>query len=175
MGATLQNVTNVQGVPGADCFRVEDLWIVESVGDNSVQLSVYFQIVFSKRTMFKPIIQKNAKAETKKWFQGYTKFLKSALQEDDKKEGRSASPSPIASDSETEPIPDEQGGADKSLLPLASLPTLLGLGVFLVLCLMLVQLFHLQQSVHILQDQLISIREENKELQVAMKQLIASK
>jgi hypothetical protein len=178
LGATLQNITVVQGVPGAECFRVEDRWIVENIGDSSVRLSVYFQIVFSKRTMFKPIIQKNVKTETKKWFQGYAKFLKHALQEDDKKDGRSAPPSPIASDTETEPILDEQGDGDdsKSLRPLVSPPTfLLGMGLVLVLCLIVLQLFHLQQSVQILQDQLISIREENKELQATMKQMIASK
>lgn len=177
MGATLQNITMVQGVPGADCFRVEDRWIVESVDDSSVKLSVYFQVVFTKRTMFKPIIQKNVKAETKKWFHGYAKFLRHALHEDDKKDGRSSPPSPLASsDSETEPMLDEQLiGGYKTSSPRALLSRLLGPGVLLVVCWMVVQLFQLQQSVRTLQDQLVSIHEENKELQSMMKQMLDSK
>lgn len=192
LGATLQNITNVEGVPGAECFRVEDRWVIESVGDTSIKLSVYFQIPFSKRTMFKSIIQKNIKAETKKWFHGYVKFLHHALQEDDKKEDRGLSSrsnappsSSLASSegSETEATPTSSsesrnkhtssliGGPRRSPLP----SLIVWLAVLLVLCGMVLQLFQLRQSVHSLHDQLITIREENKELRTMMQLIIDNK
>ncbi|KAG7341379.1 protein of unknown function DUF4782 containing protein [Nitzschia inconspicua] len=83
----IQNITSVEGIPMADCFQVHDQWIIiqnqnsDSENIASSTLSVSFQIDFMKRTMFKSLIQKNVKAETKKWFQGYLEMLKIALKE----------------------------------------------------------------------------------------------
>jgi hypothetical protein len=65
----IQNITNVEGIPMADCFQVHDQWIIRTTGENAfVTLSVSFHVEFVKRTMFKSLIQNNVKAETKKWF-----------------------------------------------------------------------------------------------------------
>jgi VAD1 Analog of StAR-related lipid transfer domain len=80
----IQNVTSVEGIPMADCFQVHDQWIIvpsKDAGSTSLTLSVSFQVEFVKRTMFKSLIQKNVKAETKKWFQGYVQMLREALEE----------------------------------------------------------------------------------------------
>ncbi len=169
LGATLENVTIVNGVPGADCFRVEDRWSIESLSESSVQLTVTFQIVFSKRTMFKPIIQKNVKIETKKWFQGYAKFLRHALHEDDKKDGV-----PLLSlDSDMEPLVGmEQAHAVSGLHS----PTVaIAVGLFLVFSVLLLQLFFLQKSVFVLQDELVLMRAEQQVLASMLNSMTNSK
>jgi len=176
LGATLQNTTVVQGVPGADCFQVVDRWIIQSSGDSSVDLSVYFQISFSKFTMFKSLIQKNVKAETKKWYHEYSRFLRRALQEDDKKEEVNA-PSPlVSSDSETENISEEEETKPTSWKDLAlptTSPTLLA--VVVVLCLLALQIMHLQRATSSMQEKLVALQQQNMELATLMKELIATK
>lgn len=165
LGATLQNITIVNGVPGADCFRVEDRWTVESLRENTIQLTVTFQIVFTKRTMFKPIIQKNVTAETKKWFYGYAKFLRQALQEDDKKEGVPSQ----SLNNDMEVIVD----ADEA--PTLFLPTnVTGVGIgiaFLFLFVLFCQLIFLQQAITRLQGELVSMRAEQQSLVSAINEI----
>lgn len=167
LGATLQNVTIVNGVPSADCFRVEDRWSVESIGESSVHLRVTFRIVFTKRTMFKPIIQKNVKAETKKWFHGYAKYLRQALQ-DDKKEGLPPS------DSEIEPLEDSLEGAKREpSLPLPA--TSMEIGLFIVVLALVLQIFLLQRSVSTLNSELFLIRSEQQGLVLLLNELAKKK
>lgn len=71
----LTNTTRIKGVPGADCFRAEDKWVIQE-SKGIVTMTVSSQLVFEKRTMAKGIIQKNHKSETKKWLQGYLNFVK---------------------------------------------------------------------------------------------------
>jgi hypothetical protein len=86
-GIILENTTMVKGVPAADCFRVHDRWVVEAARDatatatdtGGLTMTVTFRIEFTKMTMFKPVIQKNIRHETKKWFQGYVKMLNQVL------------------------------------------------------------------------------------------------
>ena len=168
LGATLQNVTIVNGVPSADCFRVEDRWSVESIGESSVHLRVTFRIVFTKRTMFKPIIQKNVKAETKKWFHGYAKFLRQALQEDDKKEGIPPS------DSEIEPPEDALEGSKRE--PSLSLPaTSMEISLFLIVVALILQIFFLQRSVASLNSEVLLIRSEQQGLVSLLDELVKKK
>ena len=99
-GAILTNTTTVgKSVPMGDCFRVEDQWVIEQSSQSqspqskkndsnddthasyySLTLSVKFRSVFVKRTMFKSMITKNVISETNKWFIGYEKMMKVALQ-----------------------------------------------------------------------------------------------
>jgi len=53
----------------------------DSSGSPRLMLSVSFEINFVKRTMFKSLIQKNVKSETKKWFNGYVEMLQKALED----------------------------------------------------------------------------------------------
>jgi hypothetical protein len=82
----LRNITKVEGIPMADCFQVMDQWIFQPSGTRDhdrpcLTLSVSFQVDFVKRTMFKSLIQKNVKSETKKWFSGYVEVLRSVLEQ----------------------------------------------------------------------------------------------
>jgi hypothetical protein len=82
VAVVIQNTTDVEGIPMADCFQVHDQWIVKTTNKNdSVTLSVSFHVEFVKRTIFKKLIQSNVKAETKKWFQGYVQMLRRAVKE----------------------------------------------------------------------------------------------
>ena len=95
-GIVLENVTIVEGIPAADCFRVQDQWIVElpnneiavattpdegtkSLPKPCLQFSVSFQIHFLKRTMLKPLIQKTIRQEAKQWYQSYVKMIQDSL------------------------------------------------------------------------------------------------
>jgi hypothetical protein len=82
-GFIIENTTKVKGIPAADCFQVQDRWVFEqsstTTSDNSISMTVSFHITFTKRTMLKPIIEKNIRHETKSWFQGYVKMVMEAL------------------------------------------------------------------------------------------------
>lgn len=73
-GMVLHTITKVDDVPKADCFVIEDQIVVESNGD-SVILSARCGIRFVKRTIFKTIIQFNAKNGITKWLGGYGDFV----------------------------------------------------------------------------------------------------
>jgi hypothetical protein len=85
-GMLLRNITKVEGIPMADCFQVMDQWIFHPSGTRDddrpcLTLSVSFQVDFVKRTMFKSLIQKNVKSETKKWFSGYVEVLRRVMEQ----------------------------------------------------------------------------------------------
>lgn len=89
-GICITNSTTVEGLPGADCFVVEDQWLIEAVqqGDKAnsnsnprVTFSAKFGANFTKRTFLKSIIQKNIKSGNKEWYDGYKKMLQSALKD----------------------------------------------------------------------------------------------
>ena len=175
LGATLQNTTNVQGVPGADCFTVEDRWIVEALSDNTVRFMVTFQINFSKRTMIKPLIQKNIKMETKKWFQGYVTFLQRALQEDSGRKERPPSLVAALEDDlkreafvETE---ETRGAASWFRTATSSVPSWSISVVLLVVTSLVVQLFFLQRTVLDLQEQLVLMRLDSLELRTLLREV----
>lgn len=97
-GAILKTTTKVVGksVPMGDCFRVEDEWILEQqqqqkqnnddeedfcydCDSTTLTLSVKFRIVFTKRSMFQSVITNKVVAQTKRWFDGYEKMMKTVL------------------------------------------------------------------------------------------------
>ena len=78
-GMTLQNSTKIEGVPKADCFVVEDRWIFTKVSETQISFSVSFRMNFIKSTMFKSIIQKNTRSETKSWLRGYASYVQEVL------------------------------------------------------------------------------------------------
>eukprot|EP00568_Trieres_chinensis_P001562 CAMPEP_0183298180 /NCGR_PEP_ID=MMETSP0160_2-20130417/5277_1 /TAXON_ID=2839 ORGANISM="Odontella Sinensis, Strain Grunow 1884" /NCGR_SAMPLE_ID=MMETSP0160_2 /ASSEMBLY_ACC=CAM_ASM_000250 /LENGTH=166 /DNA_ID=CAMNT_0025460155 /DNA_START=230 /DNA_END=731 /DNA_ORIENTATION=+ len=81
-GAMLKTVTQVEDVPMADCFLLEDRILVEpkgtSGGEEKVEVTVTaeFGIRFVKSTVWKRIIRKNAKGGIAKWLMGYSEFMK---------------------------------------------------------------------------------------------------
>ena len=88
LGFIIENTTKVKGIPAADCFQVKDRWVFEKASTernsdpaevSSISMTVSFHISFTKRTMLKPIIEKNIRHETKAWFEGYLKMVQKAL------------------------------------------------------------------------------------------------
>ena len=80
-GITIENKTVVEGIPAADTFSVDDFWHIRSDGadNNNVILSVNFEINFTKRSMFKTIIEKSVLRETRAWLLGYSRMTQEAL------------------------------------------------------------------------------------------------
>eukprot|EP00934_Nitzschia_sp_Nitz4_P001090 Nitzschia sp. Nitz4//scaffold43_size134323//78333//80146//NITZ4_003307-RA/size134323-augustus-gene-0.223-mRNA-1//1//CDS//3329551972//1090//frame0 len=163
LGAVLQNQTTVHGVPGADCFRMEDRWIIERVSDTTIHLSVTFQIVFFKRTLFKPVIQKNTRSETKKWFKNYTKFVLRALAEEEG--GAKVLPHPETHETDNDTIEEKT----TEVLPVNSSNgslgwTLFGFVSLLLLLVILYQLMVMQQALLDVQQQLQVVMQQNHQL-----------
>lgn len=80
LGITIENKTVVEGIPAADTFSVDDYWYIKSDGLDAVLLSVKFEINFTKRTMFKNIIEKSVLRETRNWLLGYSTMIREALE-----------------------------------------------------------------------------------------------
>ena len=81
LGITLENKTLVAGIPAADSFYIQDHWVLEAVGENQVRLTVRYDTRFIKRSMFKSIISKSIRKETKEWMAGYLDMVQSVLAE----------------------------------------------------------------------------------------------
>ena len=77
-GLYMENTTVVEGVPSADAFYVQDNWIVEAVNEDEVVLTVRFGTRFTKRALFKGLIEKNILKETTDWFKGYADMVQKA-------------------------------------------------------------------------------------------------
>lgn len=90
-GICITNSTTVEGLPGADCFVVEDQWVIEVVrfdGNGATRInkprlkfSAMFGANFSKFTFLKSIIQKNINAGNIEWFEGFTRVVVSAVKQ----------------------------------------------------------------------------------------------
>ena len=80
-GIVLENRTIVAGIPAADSFYVQDHWVLEAMGENQVKLTVHYDTRFTKRSMFKSIITKSIRKETKEWMVGYVDMVQSVLSE----------------------------------------------------------------------------------------------
>jgi len=72
--AIIQNFTHLQGIPQADAFFVEDMWLLGTETDH-VTLDVKCRIVWLKSTMLKSVIEKRTKSEAKEWFDKYIPFV----------------------------------------------------------------------------------------------------
>jgi hypothetical protein len=81
-GILLENTTTIEGIPSADAFHVQDHWIIQADGDFRVNLRVRHDTRFTKLALFKAIIEKNVRKETKDWFDGYISMLQAALMEE---------------------------------------------------------------------------------------------
>lgn len=81
LGISIENTTVVEGIPSADAFFVQDQWLVESTGENEVKLTTRFGTRFTKRALFRGLIEKNILKETTDWFIGYSEMIGEALQE----------------------------------------------------------------------------------------------
>ena len=87
-GITFTNTTHVDGIPAADCFAVHDFWTITPVVDKdadhphtAITVSVRFAPRFTKRTLFRSVIERNIKRETKEWGAHFETMARAALQQ----------------------------------------------------------------------------------------------
>jgi hypothetical protein len=78
-GMLLENTTHIEGIPHADTFCICDRWLIAQSTSTCVQLSSSFEIQFTKRSLFRSLIEKSVKRETLEWWTGYTKMIQDVL------------------------------------------------------------------------------------------------
>jgi hypothetical protein len=183
-GMCLQNVTMVEGVPAAECFRVEDRWNIEGdvssdsdSNDSSVKMRVSFQAVFTKRTMFKSIIQKNIRQESKTWAKGYVHFVHQALAEDRRKDADAPPLPPLSAcpidEANQQGTPSSDSSRDgRNYKAMSTLDLILRASAVLILLGLAFQIYGLQQTVMSLQNQMLLTQKQNNELLVAMQKML---
>jgi hypothetical protein len=79
-GICLATTTNVSGVPAADAFHVADYWLVEEISSHQICFTALHKIVFTKRTVFKRVIETTTKGEIESWYRGYLAMLVDRVQ-----------------------------------------------------------------------------------------------
>ena len=81
-GILLKGASYGKGFPAADAFHVEDMWILEPCKSGSgVTMTVLFQVVYSKGTMLKKLIDANTKQEYITMYEKYLNMVSAALGE----------------------------------------------------------------------------------------------
>jgi len=161
LGFTIENKTVCAGIPAADAFYVQDHWLIEATGENEVTLSTRFGSTFTKRAMFRALIEKNIVKETSEWFSGYQKMLQDATMEREEEE--------VAA--EVQPPVKAVVKVDNTLVPVTDLLQTIALsldrgayvaaGMFLVLSLiLLIQLFIMRETMTLMRQEITLLREE---------------
>lgn len=78
-GILIETETVVNDVPKTDCFVVQDRILLEPTQEGGgVHVSAWFNIRFTKKTIFKSIIAKATEGEFGDWFNGYGEMIKMA-------------------------------------------------------------------------------------------------
>lgn len=118
-GLCFTNTTTVEGLPGTDCFVLEDQWLVEAaptteVSTPQVILSARFGPNFTKYTFLKSIITKNVRSGNKEWFEGYKKMVQSALKENANDNGNAMATGPPSSGSFAATLDQDKPGSTNS-------------------------------------------------------------
>ena len=80
LGIFMKSDSYGKGFPAADAFHVEDTWLIEPV-DGGVTMTVRFEVVYVKNTIFKRAIDANTNTEYSVMYGKYLKMVKSALGE----------------------------------------------------------------------------------------------
>lgn len=132
-GILLENTTHIDGIPNADAFCICDRWVIAE--KECVQLSSSFELQFTKRSLFRSIIEKSVKKETMDWWSGYTRMV---IQE-------------VLNQQETQ-VDVSSGAVETIILPqllerlevhLKGTKRLLLFVIFLLVCLLLLLIFQL--------------------------------
>lgn len=159
-GMTVENKTVVEGVPAANTFSVHDFWKIEADGTDCVVLSVNFASRFTKRTLFKSLIEKSILKETNEWFAGYMTMVREALE------------SGVKAISEPRTVLPNQPDINAALFSLLqrwlrTFYPMLVVGLLLLLLILTVlvlQLKDLQGAISMLRDKMLILQQENMQL-----------
>ncbi|KAI4369520.1 hypothetical protein MLD38_017952 [Melastoma candidum] len=77
----IQTSQEISDIPFADYFRVEGLWAVRRDGDGSCSLSVYIEVAFVKKTMFKGKIVQSTLEECREAYASWIEMAHDLLKE----------------------------------------------------------------------------------------------
>lgn len=83
-GLSLATVTNVIGIPASDAFHVADRWLVEQISSDQISFTALHGIIFTKRTVFKRVIETSTMSEIQKWYKGYSTMLTNQIEGEQK-------------------------------------------------------------------------------------------
>jgi hypothetical protein len=154
-GMTLENNTSVEGIPAADTFSVHDFWRIEADGTDSISISANFAPRFTKRTIFKNLIEKSVLKETKVWFAGYLAMIFQAL-----KKTKGSIPSANADGSRDKPARTEKSEIFFHRKFLQSLYWLVLFNVSLMIVLVFF-IFQINGALHGIRDEIVLLRSSN--------------
>jgi hypothetical protein len=143
LGIILENRTLVSGIPAADSFFVQDHWVLGAVGENKVQLTVRYDTRFTKRSMFKSIISKSIRKETKEWMAGYLDMVQTVLAE----KSSNAVPKRLEQVICPVPVAESQKFMRETVAAAYRLVVLVSLAFFLLGFTACVHLYRLQEAV----------------------------
>lgn len=175
-GILVENTTViVDNIPSADAFYVHDHWVIQGseLDPQSVTLSTRFAARFTKRALFRGLIEKSVAKETTKWFQGYAEMLQSKIQqalettavEDDSNRIAPERPTPIAQKPVLPTATDSNLPVIIDLLQRISSSMNLalivgGCAVALLFCILAYQLIWMRNTIELMKQELISLRIE---------------
>jgi len=178
-GITFQNTTHVEGIPAADCFSVHDFWTIAPAEDDStVVVSVRFAARFTKRTLFRNVIERNIKRETKEWFVSFSKMAHAALEEAtaaaatttlplDEASERTAVTAVAGTPGKSEAILLGGMDQDRLLIWWRSVYWIIVLGLVIValaLVVLILQVVQTREALSYLQQDTAALRQENQQL-----------
>jgi VAD1 Analog of StAR-related lipid transfer domain len=176
-GILVENTTViVDNIPSADAFYVHDNWVIQgsALDPHSVTLTTRFAARFTKRVLFRGLIEKSVVKETTKWFQGYAEMIQSKAQKALEAKTGADESQRIASERPPPHIVQKPAipTATDSNLPMiidllqrisASMNTALmvgGCAVALLFCILVYQLVLMRSTVEIMKQELMSLRIE---------------
>eukprot|EP00545_Synedropsis_sp_CCMP1620_P005390 CAMPEP_0119018816 /NCGR_PEP_ID=MMETSP1176-20130426/20283_1 /TAXON_ID=265551 /ORGANISM="Synedropsis recta cf, Strain CCMP1620" /LENGTH=473 /DNA_ID=CAMNT_0006972895 /DNA_START=389 /DNA_END=1813 /DNA_ORIENTATION=+ len=169
-GLCMETSTFVEGVPACDAFHVADRWLVEeetAAGNNDdhdtpqINFTVLHETVFTKRTMFKRMIESSTKTEVKSWYKGYVELLIKQTRGD---RPNKTTTDDVFSTELTAPVRNKQTASDytsgrrsdwSSIWTMLRIPI-----VVLALVAVMVQNYCLQSQVRDLQVHLAAVQQE---------------
>lgn len=172
-GILVENTTViVDNIPSADAFYVHDHWVIQGSSlDQSVTISTRFAARFTKRALFRGLIEKSVIKETTKWFQGYAEMIQSKAQqsleatagEDDSRRVATERPTPIARKSVPPPAADSNLPMIIDLLQRISSSMNMalvvgGCAVALLFCMLAYQLVLMRSTIELMKHELVSLR-----------------
>jgi hypothetical protein len=159
-GMTVENKTVVEGVPAADTFSIHEFWKIDADGTDSVIVSAKFAPRFTKRTLFKSLIERSILKETKEWFVGYTTMVLEALESNDMDISEPRAMAPNRPDFDAVSGLVLQKGL-RTLYPLVILGLVL---LLLVLAVLLLQFMYLKDAIFSLREEMSVLQHENMRL-----------
>lgn len=83
-GIIVENTTViVDNIPAVDSFYVQDHWVIQvsSSDPQQVIFSTHFAARFTKRALFRGLIEKNVVKESTAWFSAYAEMVQSKIQQ----------------------------------------------------------------------------------------------